>query len=112
MKTFALAAAISLLAVSGVAAQSASDALVDRSVRAVAADGTVSVVHFMAGGVAHLMAGENHLEGSWTLQDNQLCLTWPGQDTECWPWSGDLQPGVTVTATSDHGDTVQVTLED
>ena len=112
MKKLVLAAAISLFAVSGAYAQSASDALVGRSVRAVAADGTVSVVHFMAGGVAHLMAGEIHLEGSWTLQDNQLCLTWPGQAQECWPWSGDLQPGVTVTATSSHGDTVQVTLEE
>lgn len=112
MKKFALAAVVGLFAVSGAYAHTAQDSLVGRSVRAVAADGTVSVVHFQADGVAHLVAGENHLEGSWSLQDNQLCFDWPGQERECWPWDGSLQPGVTVTATSDHGDTVQVTLED
>jgi len=112
MKKILLAGVIGLFAVSGAYAQSASDALVGRSVRAVAADGTVSVVHFMAGGVAHLMRGQDHVEGTWTLQDNQLCLTWPGQARECWPWDGSLRPGVTVTATSDQGDTVQVTVEE
>ena len=112
MKKLVLAAAIGLFAVSGAQAQPAADALAGHSIRAVAEDGTVSVVHFMTGGMAHLMSGENHIEGSWTLQDDQLCLTWPGMDAECWPWSGDLQPGVTVTATSSHGDTVQVTLEE
>lgn len=112
MKKLAVIAAVGLFAVSGAYAQSASDALVGRSIRAVADDGTVTVVHFMADGAAHLMSGDNHLDGSWSLQGDQLCFDWPGQARECWPWNAALEPGVTVTATSDHGDTVQVTLEE
>jgi len=111
-KTFALAAAVSLLAVSGVLAYSAQDSLVGHSIRAVAADGTVTVVHFEANGVAHLVAGEQHVEGGWSFQGDQLCFDWPGQARECWPWDGALEPGVTVSATSDHGDTLLVTLEE
>lgn len=107
-----ITAACAMLAASAVAAQSASDDLVGRSVRAVAADGSVSVVRFEAGGVAQLTAGEQSITGAWALSGEQLCFDWPGQARECWPWTGDLEPGVTVSATSDQGETVQVSLED
>jgi hypothetical protein len=112
MRLLITAALCVAFSASGVAAQSASDALVGRSVRAVAADGAVTVVRFEAGGVAQLTAGEQAVTGAWSLTSDQLCFDWPGQARECWPWTGDLQPGVTVTATSDQGDTVQVTLEE
>ena len=111
-KIFALAAAASLLAVSGAQAFSTQETLVGHSIRAVAADGTVSVVHFEAGGVAHLDTGGQHIMGAWALEGDQLCFDWPDQARECWPWDGALEPGVTVSATSDQGDTVLVTLEE
>ena len=112
MRRLITAAACAVLAASAAAAQSASDDMVGRSVRAVAADGSVSVVRFEAGGVAQLTAGEQAVTGAWSLTGEQLCFDWPGQPRECWPWTGDLEPGVTVSATSDQGETVQVTLED
>lgn len=112
MRLMITVAACAVLAASAAVAQPASEALVGRSIRAVAADGAVTVVRFEAGGVAQLTAGQQPVTGAWSLAGDQLCFDWPGQARECWPWSGDLQPGVTVTATSDQGDTVQVTLED
>lgn len=112
MRRLITAAACAILAASAAGAQSASDDMVGRSVRAVAADGSVSVVRFEAGGVAQLTAGEQAVTGAWSLTGEQLCFDWPGQPRECWPWTGDLEPGVTVSATSDQGETVQVTLEE
>jgi len=112
MKKLVLAAVVGLIAVSGAHAQSTADSLVGHSVRSVAPDGTTTMVHFEADGVAHLMAGSQHIAGTWALENNQLCFEWPGRARECWPWDGSLRPGVSVSVTSDQGNTRQVTLED
>lgn len=112
MKKLVLAAVVGLLAVSGAQARSTQDSLVGHTVHSVAPDGTMTMVTFEADGVAHLMAGNQHVTGAWTLANNQLCFDWPGRARECWPWDGSLRPGVTVTVTSDQGNTRQVTLEE
>ena len=111
MKKLILAAVVGLFAASGALAQPTADSLVGHSVRSVAEDGTTTIVSFEANGVAHLMVGNQHITGAWSLQNNQLCFDWPGRARECWPWDGSLRPGVTVTATSDQGNTRQVTVE-
>jgi hypothetical protein len=110
-KTLALAAAVSLLAVSGALAFSAQDPLVGRTARAVAADGSVSVVHFGPNGTAHLEAGGQHINGTWEIDGDQLCFVWPGQPRECWPFDPSVPVGQTVEVTSDQGDTAQVTWD-
>lgn len=84
--------------------------LIGREVRLETSGGQVSTLHFAPDGVVHAQFGSNRVAGTWVATRGQLCFSWSGSSRECWPYTGPLRRGETVTLTSDRGNVVKVTL--
>jgi hypothetical protein len=76
-----------------------------------AANGGVSVLRFEPDGVVRASFDGREIQGNWVATPTQLCFSWAGRSRECWPYTGPLQRGETVSLTSDRGNKVQITLQ-
>lgn len=85
--------------------------LVGRDLGMETATGQVSTLRFSPDGVVHALFGTNKVAGNWVATEGKLCFAWAGASRECWPYSGPLPRGETVTLTSDLGNVVRVTLQ-
>jgi hypothetical protein len=75
--------------------------------------GEVNTITFRSDGTfrAIIHSTNQAAEGNWWMSNNQMCLR-PRSvaQAECWPYPAALQPGQTVTLTSDRGHNARVTL--
>jgi hypothetical protein len=85
--------------------------LVGQALRLETSGGQVSTLRFADNGVVRAQFGTQELSGSWVATGTQLCFAWAGNSRECWPYTGPLVRGETVTLTSDRGNVVRVTLQ-
>ena len=84
--------------------------LIGQSLRLETASGQVSTLRFADNGAVRAQFGSQEIAGTWVATGTQLCFSWSGTSRECWPYSGQLVRGETVTLTSDRGNVVRVTL--
>ena len=90
--------------------ESAASRLVGRSLVVTAASGQVSTLRLASDGAVTASFGGREVAGRWAMAGEQLCFTWSGSFTECWPYAVPLRPGETRTITSSRGNRVQVAL--
>lgn len=63
-------------------------------------NGVMNTVYFDPGGVARIQtAGGNSVPATWSVSNNQLCLSASGAQ-ECWPYTQAFQAGQMMTLTS------------
>ncbi len=66
-------------------------------------------LRFKPDGVVTGSVAGREAQGRWSLAAAQLCLTFPGQEQECWPHASPFVLGDTVALTSASGSTAEVT---
>ena len=83
------------------------------TVRVELSGGEVNTITFRPDGTfrALIHSTNQAAEGNWWVANNQMCLR-PRSvaRAECWPYPNALQPGQTVTLTSDRGNNARITL--
>jgi hypothetical protein len=85
--------------------------LIGRTMRVEVAGGGATLLRFNADGTVIGTAGANQATGRWEIQDRQICMDWPRQGRECFPYSGPFRQGQTVTLTGTSGVAVRATLQ-
>jgi hypothetical protein len=88
---------------------SAGAGLVGQSLRVEAEGAPPILVNFRADAVVTATVGTQEAIGRWTVEDARLCLDFPRQGKECWPFKTSFERGRTVALTSDRGTTAKVT---
>ena len=91
--------------------ENAAARLVGRSLIVTAASGQVSTLRLADGGAVTASFNGREVAGRWGLEGEQLCFTWSGSFTECWPYAVPLRPGETRRITSSRGNRVQIELQ-
>ncbi|HEV2748054.1 MAG TPA: hypothetical protein VGW34_12245 [Allosphingosinicella sp.] len=67
-------------------------------------NGVVNTIYFDAGGGVRIVSpAGREVQGTWTVENNRLCLATGAGALECWTYQSAFQPGQPVTLTSDCG---------
>lgn len=117
MGKFGLAAAAAALALTTVSAcatlpdRQAGGELIGRTMRVELPNGQATLLRFAADGTVTGTAGPNQAVGRWNVANRQICMDWPRQGRECFPYAGPFKAGRTVSLTGTSGATVRATLQ-
>ena len=72
----------------------------------------VTMLRFNADGtVIGTGEGGQQASGRWAVEAQRICLDWPRQGRECFPYTQPFRSGQTVTLTGTSGATVRATLQ-
>lgn len=72
----------------------------------------VTMLRFNADGtVVGTGEGGQQASGRWVVEGQTICLDWPRQGRECFPYAQPFRRGQTVTLTGTSGATVRATLQ-
>jgi hypothetical protein len=82
---------------------------VGQSLRVEAEGAPPIIVDFRTGGVVVAKVASQEAMGRWSAEASGICLEFPRQAKECWPLDTSVEPGRTVTLTSDRGTVAKVT---
>ncbi len=85
--------------------------LVGRTMRVEVPGGGATLLRFAADGTVTGTMGGNQATGRWEIQNRQICLDWPRQGRECFPYLTPFRVGETVRITGTSGATVSATLQ-
>jgi hypothetical protein len=85
--------------------------LVGRTMRVELPNGQATLLRFAADGTVTGTAGPNQAVGRWSVANRQICMDWPRQGRECFPYAQPFAIGKTVSVTGSSGATVRVTLQ-
>lgn len=113
-KTLLAAAAATLVGTAGCATvpdRQPGSELIGRTMRVELPGGEITLLRFAADGSVTGTVGANQANGRWAVQDRQICMDWPRQGRECFPYAQPFPVGRTVAVTGTSGATVKVTLQ-
>lgn len=82
-----------------------------RTLRIDLPNGEVTRLRFNADGTVVGTGPGGQATGSWAVENGQICMDWPRQGRECFPYAEPFRPGRTVTLTGTSGASVRVTME-
>jgi len=115
MRTNKLAAAcgmfLTVTACATVPARQPGSELIGRSMRVELPNGQATMLRFAADGTVTGTSGGNQAVGRWSVANRQICMEWPRQGRECFPYAQPFPVGRTVSVTGTSGATVRVTLQ-
>lgn len=86
--------------------------LAGRSLRVEIEGGPTMTLRFQPGGTVIGNNAGREATGRWEVEDGRLCLQFPGQERDCWPYAAPFVGGKPVTLTSTGGVTARATLID
>ena len=85
--------------------------LIGRTMRVELPNGQATMLRFAADGTVTGTAGPNQAVGRWSVANRQICMDWPRQGRECFPYAMPFAVEKTVSVTGSSGATVRVTLQ-
>jgi hypothetical protein len=85
--------------------------LIGRTMRVELPNGQATSLRFAADGTVTGTAGPNQAVGRWDIGNRQICMDWPRQGRECFPYAEPFKVGRTVSLTGSSGAAVRVTLQ-
>ncbi len=113
-KTLLAAAAATLMMSAGCATvpnRQPGSELFGRTMRVELPGGETTLLRFAADGTVTGTVGPNQATGRWSVENRQICMDWPRQGRECFPYAQPFPVGRTVAVTGSSGATVKVTLQ-
>jgi hypothetical protein len=82
-----------------------------QTLRVELANGQTSMLRFNADGSVIGTGPGGQASGRWAVEGQRICLDWPRQGRECFPYARAFRRGETVSLTGTSGATVRVTLQ-
>ncbi len=74
-------------------------------------NGMTTLLTFNADGSVIGAGPGGQATGQWTVAGEQICLEWPRQGRECYPYAQPFRRGQTLSLTGTSGATVRVTMQ-
>lgn len=107
---YVLLAATLLAACATTPTKPTSEALVGHTLRVEAEGAPPILLRFNADRTVLATVGPQQAVGNWSVANAQICLSFPKQAQDCWPFAAPFVLGRTTALTSSGGSNARVTL--